>query len=37
MMLAAWYPSGAALWSHHECALLQVGTNRDMTLVVARM
>ena len=33
MMLAAWYPSGAAL----ECALSQVGTSLDMTLDVARM
>ena len=36
MMLAAWSPSVAALYSHHECALLQVGTHPDMAIYVAR-
>ena len=36
MLLAAWFPSEAALKGHHECALSQVGTRPDMTLNVAR-
>ena len=37
MVLVAWLPSGAALYSGHECALSQVGTHLDMTLDVAGM
>ena len=36
MVLAAWFPSGAALWSPHECTPLQVSTRPDMTLDVDR-
>ena len=36
MDLPAWFPSGAALYNHHECALSQVGTHPDMTLDVAQ-
>ena len=35
-MLAAGCSSEAALESHHECALSEVGTRPDMTLNVAR-
>ena len=37
MVLAACSSSGAALESHHECALLQVGTHPGMTIDFARM
>ena len=30
MVLVVWSPSEAALYSRHECALLQVGTRPDM-------
>ena len=33
---AAWFPSGATLKGHRECALSQVGTHPDKTLDVAR-
>ena len=36
MVLVAWFPSGPALYIHHECTLSQVGTRPDMTLDVAR-
>ena len=36
IVLAAWCPSGAALLSQHECALLQGGNHPDMTWLVAR-
>ena len=36
MVLAGWSPSGAALYSHHECALSQIGTRPGMALYVAR-
>ena len=36
MVLAAWFPSGATLLSHHECVLSHVGTCPDMALDVAR-
>ena len=32
MLVVAWYPSGAGLYSCHECALSQVDTCPDMTL-----
>ena len=35
-ILAVLSLSGAALWSHHECALLQVGNCLGMTMDVAR-
>ena len=35
MVLTAWFPSGAALLSHYDCALLQVSACPDMTLDVA--
>ena len=34
MVLAAWFPSVAALKGSHECALSQVGVHPDMTLDV---
>ena len=37
MVLAAWFPSGAALWNRHECALSQVVSRPDMTLLDASM
>ena len=37
MVLSAWSPSGAVLLSHHECALLQVGTRPDMILAICRL
>ena len=36
MVLVDWFLSRAALQSHHECALFQVGTPPDMILDVAR-
>ena len=36
MVLAAWFPSGVALLSHHECTLPQVSICPDMTLDVAK-
>ena len=36
MVLEAWSPSGAALYSHQECALSQIGTVPDMTFDVTR-
>ena len=36
MVLIAWFPCGAALYSHHECVLPHVGTRPAMTLDVAR-
>ena len=36
MVLMTWFPSGAALLSHHGCALSQVGTHSDMMLDVVR-
>ena len=36
MVLVAWFPSGTALESCHECALSEVGTQLDMPLDVAR-
>ena len=36
MVLAAWFPSGAELLSHHECALSQGGTRPDMMLLPGR-
>ena len=35
MVLVTWFPSEAALQSHHECTLLWGGTCPDMTLDVA--
>ena len=34
MVSVAWSSSGAALYSHHECALSQVGACPNMTLDV---
>ena len=31
-----WSPSGAAVYIHHECDLLQVSTRPDMTVEVSR-
>ena len=32
MVPAGWSPSGAALYSYHECVLAQMDTRPDMTL-----
>ena len=37
MLLMAFFPNRAALSSHHECALAEIGTRPDMTLDFARM
>ena len=37
MLLVAWFPHGAALLSHQDCVLSQLGIHRDVTLDVARM
>ena len=36
MVMAAWSPSGAALLSHHRCALSQISTYSDRNLSVTR-
>ena len=35
MVLAIWFPSGAEIESHDECALSQVSAHRDMSLEFA--
>ena len=36
MVPAVWFPSGAAISSHNQCVLSQVGTRPDMTLNIVR-